>query len=447
MATKRAGKGEDSQSKADAHPTDLNPTTKTFEFGGPLGAGALVVVLPATVLGLFLTVNKSGSPPAWVLNLDYNGLKSALSSIKLFDAKSVAVVLGWFGFQVILERVLPSDDATGTELRDGSKLQYSINAFKAFVASGLAIGGMTAVYGLKPLVWVADHVVPLGVASMGLSTAIALHMYSRSFGKGALLALGGNTGSSVYDFFIGRELNPRVGKSTFDWKYFCELRPGLIGWAVLNAAFAAKQYTELGRVTDSMVLVNAFQAYYVVDALWNEPAILTTMDIVMDGFGYMLAFGDLAWVPFTYSLQARYLADHPNDLGATKAAAIVALKLLGLYIFRASNSQKNAFRTNPDAPEVKHLKYINTPTGSRLLTSGWWGSARHINYTGDWLMAVAWCLPTGFKTPLTYFYPIYFAVLLIHRAMRDDEKCRHKYGKAWEEYCKKVPYLFVPGLI
>ena len=34
-------------------------------------------------------------------------------------------------------------------------------------------------------------------------------------------------------------------------------------------------------------------------------AILTTMDITTDGFGYMLAFGDLAWVPFTYSLQAR----------------------------------------------------------------------------------------------------------------------------------------------
>ena len=34
-------------------------------------------------------------------------------------------------------------------------------------------------------------------------------------------------------------------------------------------------------------------------------AILTTMDITTDGFGYMLAFGDLTWVPFTYSLQAQ----------------------------------------------------------------------------------------------------------------------------------------------
>ena len=61
-----------------------------------------------------------------------------------------------------------------------------------------------------------------------------------------------------------------------------------------------------------MALVCAFHGLYVADALWHEPAILTTMDITTDGFGFMLAFGDLAWVPFTYSLQARYLVDYPQ---------------------------------------------------------------------------------------------------------------------------------------
>jgi len=49
---------------------------------------------------------------------------------------------------------------------------------------------------------------------------------------GKLLAKGGNTGSVIYDFFIGRELNPRIGN--LDLKEFCELRPGLIGWAMIN---------------------------------------------------------------------------------------------------------------------------------------------------------------------------------------------------------------------
>ena len=73
---------------------------------------------------------------------------------------------------------------------------------------------------------------------------------------------------------------------------------------------AHKQWTQGGGVSSGMALVCAFQALYVLDALWFEPAILTTMDITTDGFGFMLAFGDLAWVPFTYSLQARVLVDH-----------------------------------------------------------------------------------------------------------------------------------------
>ena len=69
---------------------------------------------------------------------------------------------------------------------------------------------------------------------------------------------------------------------------------------------------DLGHVTAAMALVCAFHGVYVWDALWSEKAILTTMDITTDGFGFMLVFGDLTWVPFTYSLQARYLVDHPQ---------------------------------------------------------------------------------------------------------------------------------------
>ena len=65
-------------------------------------------------------------------------------------------------------------------------------------------------------------------------------------------------------------------------------------------------------MTAAMALVCAFHGVYVWDALWSEKAILTTMDITTDGFGFMLVFGDLTWVPFTYSLQARYLVDHPQ---------------------------------------------------------------------------------------------------------------------------------------
>lgn len=313
-----------------------------------------------------------------------------------------------------------------------------------------------------------------------ISYALATYAYLRSFSVKSgnatqrELAAGGHSGNILYDWFIGRELNPRVTIpyiGSVDIKSFMELRPGMLGWVMLNLAFTAKQYKSYGYVTDSMLMVVFTQSIYVLDALWSESAILTTIDITRDGFGFMLAFGDLAWVPFVYSLQARYLSVHPVILGPTYASLILGVQGLGYYIFRSSNNEKNRFRTNPNDPAVAHLEYIQTRTGARLLTSGWWGTARHINYMGDWLMSWAYCLPTllaGYKLtpsiltpgtrlvttdgmvgaaiPITYFYMLYFAILLIHREMRDEEKCRRKYGKDWEEYCKKVPYRIVPGV-
>ena len=34
--------------------------------------------------------------------------------------------------------------------------------------------------------------------------------------------------------------------------------------------------------------------------------------------------------------------------------------------------------------------------------------------------------------------------MIIHRASRDIARCREKYGEAWEEYTRRVPYLFIP---
>mmetsp|Transcript_7520 Transcript_7520/g.11896 ORF Transcript_7520/g.11896 Transcript_7520/m.11896 type:complete len:174 (+) Transcript_7520:246-767(+) len=170
------------------------------------------------------------------------------------------------------------------------------------------------------------------------------------------------------------------------------------------------------------------------------------MDITTDGFGFMLVFGDLAWVPFTYSLQARYLVTFKagKDLPIPVVVWIVIVKAVGMAIFRGANGQKNKFRTNPNDPAVKHLKTLPTERGTQLLISGWWGIARHVNYFGDWVMAWSWCLPCGFDHIIPYFYAIYFAGLLIHREMRDEHACKIKYGKDWDKYCKKVPYHIVP---
>ena len=57
------------------------------------------------------------------------------------------------------------------------------------------------------------------------------------------------------------------------------------------------------------------------------------MDITTDGFGFMLAFGDLAWVPFIYSLQVQ---QHT-----------IYLHLFTIYSFRLMGSRLGALYLLP----------------------------------------------------------------------------------------------------
>lgn len=416
----------------------LNPRTTSYEFLGPAGALAITLATPTITYALyfFCSEQSGGCPPTSI------ALSSATWWTSLWDTKAFTIYVSWYVFCVLSWYFLPGDWVEGGVLRSGRKLKYKINAFSTFLLALGVTSGLILRFGPQCFTFFYDHWVGFVTASVMMAILQAVACYALSFQDGKLLALGGNTGNHIYDFFIGRELNPSVGP--FDVKSFNELRPGLILWVLINISMACEQATRRGGlryVTDSMWLVLSFQTWYVADGLYNEPAILTTMDITTDGFGFMLSIGDLAWVPFVYSLQARYLAFTPVELGPIWTAVVFLVNLAGYYIFRDANGEKNAFRNGQNP---KNLKYFTTTNGSKLLTSGWWGLSRHPNYLGDLLMALAWSLPTGFGTPITYFYVVYFAVLLIHRQRRDDENCAKKYGKDWEKYRKIVPYRIIP---
>ncbi|GAX81135.1 hypothetical protein CEUSTIGMA_g8569.t1 [Chlamydomonas eustigma] len=429
---------------ANAHASSHHGDHESYEFFGPHVPGILVFVLPAVLYGLVYGCNSSG---CLKINLDSITWPSGSlpPGMALFSLEALGVYCGWFFALMLLHLILPGSKAQGVVLPDGSRLQYKLNAFLLFV---ITYGGALYLSFFTPylnLGWVYDNYVPMLTASCIFSVTLAVYLYVSSFKRGALLSVHGCTPYPHYDFWMGRELNPRIG--SFDWKEFCELYPGIIGWAVVNLAMAHKQYTQLGYVTNAMILTNIFQLYYVVDALWNEKSILTTMDITTDGFGYMLAFGDLSWVPFGFSNAARYLVDSPQNLSVPAVIVILLVKGVGYYIFRGANGQKDTFRRNPDDPSVKHLKTLKTERGTKLIISGWWGMSRHINYLGDWIMGVAWCLPCGIAamaSVVPYFYCLYFAVLLIHRERRDDQGCRAKYGADWDKYCALVPYRIIP---
>jgi Delta14-sterol reductase len=335
--------------------TAPQPTTNKhveYEFGGPIGAFMTVVSLPFVILGLYFLCN-GDCLQLYPLNIP---ALPDWSTVEWWNNEAFIVTILWFAWLIVLSFVVPAPSAQGVKLPNGTHLSYKLNGFRSFIVTLATIAALEYLGHIR-LSFVFDHFVAFISSAVLISFTLSFYLYFTSFIGQRILAAGGDTGNPFYDFFIGRELNPRIG--SFDLKVFCELRPGLIGWVVIDLAMAMHQYETYGAVSNGMILVCLFQSWYVADALWFERAILTTMDVTTDGFGYMLAFGDLAWVPFTYSIQARYLASvNFFNWDPLVVVAIVVLKIVGYSTFRGSNSQKDQFRRNPNDPSVKGKYFI-----------------------------------------------------------------------------------------
>ena len=166
-------------------------------------------------------------------------------------------------------------------------------------------------------------------------------------------------------------------------------------------------------------------------------------------------WGCTVWLPCVYTSHTLYLVNHPYHLGLPLTTALMVVGVWSIYTNYEADNQKLAVRKDIKCKiwrkEVEFIKAKYTTEDGRvnetvLLLSGWWGVARHFHYLPEIMAALCWSLPSLFHSPIPYFYVIYLVILLLHRLGRDDERCQHKYGSHWEEYCKLVPYKLFPGL-
>jgi Delta14-sterol reductase len=424
---------------ASARATKRTQPAEVFAFGGPWGSLGLTIGLPILVFYLWVCVVDHGGALLWPRSLA--DLHALLARLPAPTWRSAAMYGGWFALQLLLELYVPGPWKQGQPLVDGSRLSYRMNGWRSWWLSwGLVL--LAVGTGVLPATFFYDDYGPLLSTVVIFAFLYSGYLYWHGLRYGTNEAIFGN---AIHDFFMGSSLNPRTGR--FDHKLFCEARPGLILWVMGNCSLAAKQYQLHGTVSTPMILVCAFHFFYIADYYFHEEAILTTWDIKHENFGFMLCFGDLAWVPFTYTLQALYLVGHPHSLPWWGTAGIVALNLAGYVVFRSANLQKHRFRSDPSRPVWgRPAEFIRTGRGTLLLTSGWWGKARHVNYLGDLTMALAWCLPCLFGHLVPYFYLIYFTILLVLRERRDHAMCAAKYGEDWRQYTQKVRWRIVPGL-
>lgn len=64
----------------------------------------------------------------------------------------------------------------------------------------------------------------------------------------------------------------------------------------------------------------------------------------------------------------------------------------------------------PSAPS----RFFSVPRSARL--------TRPIDYISDWIQALCWGLSTGFGSKITYFYPVFHIIMLLHRNSRDNAR-------------------------
>jgi len=279
------------------------------------------------------------------------------------------------------------------------------------------------------------------------------------------------TNSLIYDYFMWPILNPRIG--SFDIKFFFELRVGIMQWFFTTVAMALKMRDETGVISSAMILICFYHLCFVNACYKGEQCVPMSMDIIYEKFGWMLCFLDLVTVPFIFPLQAYYLYKiGPFEHSLIFTLFCAFLHIIGYWIFDTANSQKDYFREEnlkvlkygetgpvklknkikkgfPILPwdKIDNPKALETQRGTKLLLSGWWGIARHMNYTGDLMMAWSWGLVCGFGSLFPYIYAAaYLTPLLLHREYRDNKICKEKYGPVWDEYCKRVPYRLIPGI-
>jgi len=345
---------------------------------------------------------------------------------------------------------LPGVIAYGQNTPAGFRLPYHVNGLRSFIVSHIVFGLLvcldvipaTIVYDNWPAILTIGNIFGYALAVIAYLKAhyFPTHVEDVKF-----------SGNFLYDFFMGAELNPRIGE--FDFKLFFNGRPGIIGWSIINLSFMAAQYRNHGTVTLSMIIVVLLQALYIIDFFYHEDWYLCTIDIAHDHFGWYLAWGDTVWLPFNYTLQALFLTTVPHELSSGYAFLIVGLGLVGYWIFRVANNQKSSFRKNhrklifgypPTFIEATYRTSDGKVHQSNLLTSGLWGVARHFNYFGDLCLSFAFCATCGFVHLFPYFYFIYMTLLLLGRVERDQHRLQEKYGPKWEEYCTKVPWKILP---
>lgn len=435
---------------------------KSWGSGGLFGnrvIGALLLMLttPTFCLTFWYTCTRHQGSFTSLLNevTSEHGMAKFFSEVypTPFDPYVWKMILSYMAFELALMKLVPGKEFRSTVTPSGHMPIYTANGFQCYIITIVTLIGITEAGLFRP----ADLYDNFGkfLSSMNLF-AICFCVFLTF--KGLYFPStkdSGSNGSFVLDFFWGTELYPRV--LGWDIKQFTNCRFGMMFWQVALICYAYTQYEREHFVASSMLVSVLLQSVYIAKFFWWETGYFCSMDIQHDRAGYYICWGCLVWVPSMYTMHTLYMVEHPVVLSLPVALLFFVSGLACIYInfdcdrqrqeFRATNGRAKVWGKEPDFVAAKYLTKDGEERSSLLLASGWWGLARHFHYVPEVMASFFWCVPALLSHPLPFFYPVYLSMLLADRAWRDDKRCADKYKTYWDEYCTKVPYRIIPGVV
>ncbi len=415
-----------------------------------LGPALLMLVTPPITLVLWLVNERyQGSFGAfWA----HGGLAHWASEVPRPSWWAALLFISWSLVQWGLLRWLPGETHFGPPTPAGLRPEYKKNGVAAWVVTHALLAGGFASGILSGAAFVA-HYGELLATLTTVAFAFCAWIYVRAIWR-APRPDDVRTGNRLFDFFQGVETHPRAWSVSL--KQLVNCRISMMGWSAIVVTLAVAQAETPSGLSAGLAVSAGLVIVYLFKFFWWETGYFASLDIMHDRFGYYICWGVLAWVPAVYPIAQLYLARHPTHISWPAGALLGALGLLALTVNYAADAQRQRVRaTNGEtrvwarAPAIIVAPYRTSDGRMRenlLLASGYWGIARHFHYLPELVLAFAWTAPAGFAVALPYFYFAFLSVLLVDRATRDDRRCAHKYGSAWDEYCARVPFKIVPGV-
>lgn len=414
----------------------------------------LCLILAAPNWSLFLmyvSIQFKGSMQPVYDNGWFQTLLSAWKTALKFDPE-VWIVIFLFSFWAALSMfIFGGETYHGPATKSGFRPRYHNSGFRFYVTSLFLLALIFNFNGFSAIYWYNKLISMAGALNVyGYIVCAVLYV------KGKFHKSPGDYGSSgylIFDFYWGLELYPRIGK-TFDVKLFTNSRFGLMLWqAIVLISWQAQH--ELTGWNWSMAATSILQTIYLAKFYWWEDGYMKSLDIILDRAGFYICWGCIYFVPTFYTLTSVYMVHNSPVVNWEHGLSYLVVGLLLIFLNYWSDHQRFIARKTDgkcriwgSPARIIRAKYIidgdRKERSSLLLASGFWGLSRHINYIFEVGSAFLWELPAQFFSLLPFAYVIFLTILLFHRSQRDEKKCRKKYGKYWDEYCKVSKYRIVP---